>query len=91
VHDGVDLADTVVGTGTAGSAPAHICAEVYAMFRPIFGPRRRTFGAVLGLNPVVTTLEEFVERSSVPSGSSRQVIDRTTPVAPADRKAQVPA
>jgi hypothetical protein len=91
VHDEVDLADTVVGTGTVGSAPAHTCAEVYAMFRPIFGPRRRTFGAVLGLNPVVTTLEEFVERSSVPSGSSQQVLDRTTPVAPADRKAQVSA
>ncbi|GAA1317436.1 hypothetical protein [Pseudonocardia xinjiangensis] len=75
----------------AREPPAHTCAEVYAMFWPIFGPRRRTFGAVLGLNPVVTTLEEFVERSSVPSGSSQQGIDRTTHVAPADRKAQVPA
>ena len=80
-----------MGTGTAGSAPAHTCAEVYAKFRPIFGPRRRTFGAVPGLNPVVTRLEVFVVRSSAPVESSQQVLDQATTVSPADGKAQVSA
>lgn len=42
------------------------------LFRPNYGPRSKVFGAVVGLDPGFTRLEEFVERSSALSGGSRK-------------------
>jgi hypothetical protein len=43
------------------------------MFRLNHGPRPDMVGAVVGLGTGFTRLEEFVERSSAPSGGSRKV------------------
>ena len=75
VHHGNDPADAVVGAGTAGFALARTSQEAYDMFRPIYESRLKTFAAV-GLDPVFTTLEDFVERSSALVGSPQQVIEK---------------
>ncbi|MFI0977215.1 LLM class flavin-dependent oxidoreductase [Streptomyces sp. NPDC021093] len=74
-HYGHDPARIAVGAGTAGFYAARTSQEAVAAYRPTFeaslAQQRRQ-----GLNPVFTTLEDFVERSSALIGSPQQIIEK---------------
>ncbi|MET8585295.1 LLM class flavin-dependent oxidoreductase [Streptomyces collinus] len=74
-HYGHDPALAVVGAGTAGYHAARTSQEAIAAYRPVF-EGYRTLQQRLGLEPVFTSLEDFVERSSALIGSPQQVIDK---------------
>ncbi|MEU5696448.1 LLM class flavin-dependent oxidoreductase [Actinosynnema sp. NPDC020468] len=67
--------DPVVGAGTAGFYVAKTSQEALEVFRPIFD-KRLALQSSLGLEPVFTTLEDFVERSSALIGSPAQVVEK---------------
>jgi alkanesulfonate monooxygenase SsuD/methylene tetrahydromethanopterin reductase-like flavin-dependent oxidoreductase (luciferase family) len=72
---GHDPAGIAVGAGTAGYYAAPRSQDALAEYRPIFeallGFQRR-----FGLQPVFTTFEDYVERSSALIGSPQQVIEK---------------
>ncbi|GAA0269179.1 LLM class flavin-dependent oxidoreductase [Cryptosporangium japonicum] len=74
-HHGHDPATAVVGAGTAGYYATPRSQDAYRVYRPIFAANLG-FQKSLGLQPVFTTFEDFVERSSALIGSPEQVIDK---------------
>ncbi|WP_042366340.1 LLM class flavin-dependent oxidoreductase [Streptacidiphilus neutrinimicus] len=74
-HYGHDPASATVGAGTAGYYAARTSQEALAAYRPVF-EGRLAFQKRLGLEPVFSTLEDFVERSSALIGSPQQVIEK---------------
>jgi alkanesulfonate monooxygenase SsuD/methylene tetrahydromethanopterin reductase-like flavin-dependent oxidoreductase (luciferase family) len=74
-HYGHDPADAIVGAGTAGYYAAHRSQDAIDVYRPIF-TANLAFQRRLGLEPVFTTLEDFIERSSALIGSPQQIIDK---------------
>jgi alkanesulfonate monooxygenase SsuD/methylene tetrahydromethanopterin reductase-like flavin-dependent oxidoreductase (luciferase family) len=74
-HYGHDPKLATVGAGTAGYYAARTSQEAVAAYRPVF-EGQLAFQKRLGLEPVFTTLEDFVERSSALIGSPQQVIDK---------------
>ena len=72
---GHDPADAVVGAGTAGYYAAQKSQDAIQTYRPIFG-NPLEFQKKLGMEPVFTTLEDFVERSSALIGSPAQIIEK---------------
>ncbi|MFD7425574.1 LLM class flavin-dependent oxidoreductase [Streptomyces sp. NPDC059818] len=75
VHHGHDPAGIAVGAGTAGLYAARTSQEALAAYRPVF-EGNLAFQRQLGLEPVFTTLEDFVERSSALVGSPQQIIEK---------------
>ncbi|GLW89423.1 LLM class flavin-dependent oxidoreductase [Actinokineospora globicatena] len=74
-HYGHNPAKAIVGAGTAGFYVAPTSQEALAVYRPVF-EARQNLQLRLGLEPVFTTLEDFVERSSALVGSPEQVVDK---------------
>ncbi|MEU9856295.1 LLM class flavin-dependent oxidoreductase [Streptomyces sp. NPDC047974] len=74
-HYGHDPALAAVGAGTAGHYAARTSQEAVAAFRPVF-EGRLALQKSQGLEPVFTTLEDFVDRSSALIGSPQQIIDK---------------
>ncbi|MFJ3589373.1 LLM class flavin-dependent oxidoreductase [Streptomyces sp. NPDC090231] len=74
-HHGHDPADIAVGAGTAGIYAARTSQEALAAYRPVF-EGNLAFQEKLGLEPVFTTLEDFVERSSALIGSPQQILEK---------------
>jgi alkanesulfonate monooxygenase SsuD/methylene tetrahydromethanopterin reductase-like flavin-dependent oxidoreductase (luciferase family) len=74
-HYGHDPALIAVGAGSAGYYATRNSQEALAVYRPIFTAQRE-FQRKLGLQPVFSDLEDFVERSSALIGSPQQVIDK---------------
>ncbi|SHM63590.1 LLM class flavin-dependent oxidoreductase [Cryptosporangium aurantiacum] len=74
-HYGHDPAGAIVGAGTAGYYAAPRSQDAYRVYRPIFDASL-AFQKSLGLEPVFTTFEDYVERSSALIGSPEQVIDK---------------
>ncbi|MFD9459393.1 LLM class flavin-dependent oxidoreductase [Streptomyces sp. NPDC060027] len=74
-HYGHDPADIAVGAGTAGVYVARTTQEALTAYRPVF-EGNLAFQKRLGLEPVFSTLEDFVERSSALIGSPQQIIDK---------------
>ncbi|MFC0436965.1 LLM class flavin-dependent oxidoreductase [Kutzneria buriramensis] len=72
---GHDPADVVVGAGTAGYYSTPRSQDAIDAYRPVF-EASLALQQRLGLTPVFTTLEDFVERSSALIGSPEQVIDK---------------
>ncbi|WP_406369122.1 LLM class flavin-dependent oxidoreductase [Streptomyces sp. NBC_00647] len=72
---GHDPADIAVGAGTAGTYVARTTQEALTAYRPVF-EGNLAFQKRLGLEPVFSTLEDFVERSSALIGSPEQIIDK---------------
>jgi alkanesulfonate monooxygenase SsuD/methylene tetrahydromethanopterin reductase-like flavin-dependent oxidoreductase (luciferase family) len=72
---GHDPASAIVGAGTAGFYAAPTSQEAVETYRPIFQARLELQRS-LGMEPVFTTLEDFVERSSALIGSPAQIIDK---------------
>jgi alkanesulfonate monooxygenase SsuD/methylene tetrahydromethanopterin reductase-like flavin-dependent oxidoreductase (luciferase family) len=75
VHYGHDPADALVGAGSAGYYAARTSQEAVETYRPIFEARIAAFKRV-GVQPVFTTVEDAVERSSALIGSPQQIIDK---------------
>nr|WP_206439282.1 LLM class flavin-dependent oxidoreductase [Streptomyces scabichelini] len=74
-HHGHDPADIAVGAGTAGIYAARTSQAALAAYRPVF-EGNLAFQKRLGLEPVFTTVEDFVERSSALIGSPQQIIEK---------------
>ncbi|MFF5028670.1 LLM class flavin-dependent oxidoreductase [Streptomyces collinus] len=74
-HHGHDPALATVGAGTAGYHAARTSQEAIAAYRPVF-EGHRALQRRMGVEPVFTSLEDFVERSSALIGSPQQVIDK---------------
>ncbi|RLK58307.1 LLM class flavin-dependent oxidoreductase [Actinokineospora cianjurensis] len=74
-HYGHNPAKAIVGAGTAAFYVAPTSQEALAVYRPVF-EARQNLQLRLGLAPVFTTLEDFVERSSALVGSPEQVVDK---------------
>ncbi|WP_328694765.1 LLM class flavin-dependent oxidoreductase [Streptomyces sp. NBC_00342] len=74
-HHGHDPADIAVGAGTAGIYAARTSQEALAAYRPVF-EGNLAFQEKLRLEPVFTTLEDFVERSSALIGSPQQILEK---------------
>jgi alkanesulfonate monooxygenase SsuD/methylene tetrahydromethanopterin reductase-like flavin-dependent oxidoreductase (luciferase family) len=74
-HYGHDPAAAVVGAGSAGYHAQPRSQDALRTYRPIF-EANLTFQTKLGLQPVFTTFEDFVERSSALIGSPQQVIEK---------------
>jgi alkanesulfonate monooxygenase SsuD/methylene tetrahydromethanopterin reductase-like flavin-dependent oxidoreductase (luciferase family) len=72
---GHDPEAAVVGAGTAGYYSTRNSQEAIAAYRPVF-EASLAFQKSFGLEPVFSTLEDFVERSSALVGSPEQVIDK---------------
>jgi alkanesulfonate monooxygenase SsuD/methylene tetrahydromethanopterin reductase-like flavin-dependent oxidoreductase (luciferase family) len=72
---GHDPARAVVGAGSAGYYAHRNSQEAIAAYRPVF-EGQLAFRRRLGLTPVFTSLEDFVERSSALIGSPQQVIEK---------------
>jgi alkanesulfonate monooxygenase SsuD/methylene tetrahydromethanopterin reductase-like flavin-dependent oxidoreductase (luciferase family) len=72
---GHDPAAAVVGAGTAGYYAERNSQDAIDAYRPVF-EGQRAFQKRLGLEPVFSTLEDFVERSSALIGSPQQVIEK---------------
>ncbi len=72
---GHDPALAAVGAGTAGYHAARTSQEALAVYRPVF-EGRLAFQRKIGLEPVFTTLEDFVERSSALIGSPQQIVEK---------------
>ncbi|WP_405014892.1 LLM class flavin-dependent oxidoreductase [Kitasatospora sp. NBC_01539] len=74
-HHGHDPALATVGAGTAGYYAAPTSQQALAVYRPVF-EGQLALQRRMGLEPVFTTLEDFVERSSALIGSPQQVIEK---------------
>ncbi|WP_329562303.1 LLM class flavin-dependent oxidoreductase [Kitasatospora sp. NBC_01266] len=74
-HYGHDPALATVGAGTAGYYAAPTSQDALKVYRPVF-EGQLAFQKSLGLEPVFTSLEDFVERSSALIGSPQQVIEK---------------
>lgn len=74
-HYGHDPALATVGAGSAGSYTARTSQQALADYRPVF-EGQLAMQKRLGADPVFTTLEDFVERSSALVGSPQQVIEK---------------
>jgi alkanesulfonate monooxygenase SsuD/methylene tetrahydromethanopterin reductase-like flavin-dependent oxidoreductase (luciferase family) len=74
-HHGHDPAALAVGAGTAGIHVARTSQEAVAAYRPVF-EQNLAFQRQLGLEPVFTTLEDFVAHSSALIGSPQQIVDK---------------
>ncbi|MFG1924448.1 LLM class flavin-dependent oxidoreductase [Cryptosporangium sp. NPDC048952] len=74
-HHGHDPATAIVGAGTAGYYSTPRSQDAYRVYRPIF-EANLGFQKSLGMQPVFTTFEDYVERSSALIGSPEQVIDK---------------
>ena len=72
---GHDPAAAVVGAGSAGYHAHRNSQDAVAAYRPVFEGQLASHKR-LGLEPVFTTLEDFVERSSALIGSPQQIIDK---------------
>ncbi|MEV0396623.1 LLM class flavin-dependent oxidoreductase [Polymorphospora rubra] len=72
---GHDPAAATVGAGTAGYYAARNSQDAVAAYRPVFAGQL-AFQKRLGLQPVFTTLEDFVERSSALIGSPQQIVEK---------------
>jgi alkanesulfonate monooxygenase SsuD/methylene tetrahydromethanopterin reductase-like flavin-dependent oxidoreductase (luciferase family) len=75
VHYGHDPALAAVGAGSAGYYATRNSQDALAVYRPIFTAQRE-FQRRLGLEPVFTDLDDFVERSSALIGSPQQVVEK---------------
>jgi alkanesulfonate monooxygenase SsuD/methylene tetrahydromethanopterin reductase-like flavin-dependent oxidoreductase (luciferase family) len=64
-----------IGAGTAGYYAARNSQDAVATYRPIFEKRLAAFRKV-GVQPVFTTLEDAIERSSILVGSPQQIIEK---------------
>jgi len=74
-HYGHHPSDAIVGAGTAGYYARPRSQDAIDTYRPIF-EANLAFQTKLGLEPVFTTVEDFVERSSALIGSPQQIIDK---------------
>jgi alkanesulfonate monooxygenase SsuD/methylene tetrahydromethanopterin reductase-like flavin-dependent oxidoreductase (luciferase family) len=74
-HYGHDPAGALVGAGTAGYYAAVNSQDAIDTYRPIFEARIAAFKRV-GVEPVFTTVEDAIERSSALIGSPQQIIDK---------------
>jgi alkanesulfonate monooxygenase SsuD/methylene tetrahydromethanopterin reductase-like flavin-dependent oxidoreductase (luciferase family) len=74
-HHGHDPADALVGAGTAGYYATPNSQDAVETYRPIFEARVAAFRR-LGMEPVFTTIEDAIERSSALIGSPQQIIDK---------------
>lgn len=74
-HHGHDPAALYLGAGAAALYVAPTSHEAIATYRPIFEARAAS-GRSFGVEPVFTSIEDFVERSSALVGSPEQVIDK---------------
>ncbi|MFI5930676.1 LLM class flavin-dependent oxidoreductase [Actinoplanes sp. NPDC051494] len=74
-HHGHDPADALVGAGSAGYYAAKTSQEAIETYRPIFEQRLATFRRA-GVEPVFTTLEDAVARSSILIGSPAQITEK---------------
>ncbi|GAA1018286.1 luciferase-like monooxygenase [Acrocarpospora pleiomorpha] len=74
-HYGHDPADVLVGAGSAGYYSTPKSQDAIETYRPIFNARLKFFAA-RGLDPVFTSLEDAIERSSILIGSPQQIIDK---------------
>ncbi|BCJ70089.1 LLM class flavin-dependent oxidoreductase [Polymorphospora rubra] len=72
---GHDPATAAVGAGTAGYYAARNSQDAVAAYRPVFAGQL-DFQKRLGLQPVFTTLEDFVDRSSALIGSPQQIVEK---------------
>jgi alkanesulfonate monooxygenase SsuD/methylene tetrahydromethanopterin reductase-like flavin-dependent oxidoreductase (luciferase family) len=72
---GHDPAAAVVGAGTAGYYSTAKSQEAVETYRPIF-EASLAFQKRFGIEPVFTSLEDFVERSSALIGSPQQIVDK---------------
>lgn len=72
---GHDPADAVVGAGTAGYHAAPKSQDAVDTYRPLF-EANLAFQRRMGLQPVFTSVEDFVDRSSALIGSPEQIIDK---------------
>jgi alkanesulfonate monooxygenase SsuD/methylene tetrahydromethanopterin reductase-like flavin-dependent oxidoreductase (luciferase family) len=72
---GHDPADALIGAGTAGFYAARTSQEAVEVWRPIFEARQEAFKR-LGVEPVFTSVEDAVERSSALVGSPQQIIEK---------------
>lgn len=72
---GHDPADALVGAGSAGFHIEPTSQSALQTYRPIYQARARQF-AHAGLEPVFTSLEDFVARSSALIGSPQQVVEK---------------
>jgi alkanesulfonate monooxygenase SsuD/methylene tetrahydromethanopterin reductase-like flavin-dependent oxidoreductase (luciferase family) len=75
VENGRDLADLLVGAGTAGYYCAKTSQDAIATYRPVFDARLAGMRA-RGMDPVFHSLEDAIERSSALVGSPQQIIDK---------------
>ena len=75
VENGRDLADLLVGAGTAGYYCAKTSQDATATYRPVFDARLAGMRA-RGMDPVFHSLEDAIERSSALVGSPQQIIDK---------------
>ncbi|MFC4070985.1 LLM class flavin-dependent oxidoreductase [Actinoplanes subglobosus] len=74
-HYGHDPAAIRIGAGSAGFYAARTSQEAIDVYRPIFEARQEAFRKV-GVQPVFTSIEDAVERSSMLVGSPQQIIDK---------------
>ncbi|MDR7275750.1 LLM class flavin-dependent oxidoreductase [Catenuloplanes atrovinosus] len=74
-HYGHDPADALVGAGTAGYYAARTSQEAIKTWQPIFEARQEAFRRI-GVEPVFTSVEDAVERSSALVGSPQQIIEK---------------
>jgi alkanesulfonate monooxygenase SsuD/methylene tetrahydromethanopterin reductase-like flavin-dependent oxidoreductase (luciferase family) len=72
---GRPAADAVVGAGSAGFYATRRSQEAVETYRPLFENQLRMMKR-MGVDPVFSTLEDFVERSSALIGSPQQVVDK---------------
>jgi alkanesulfonate monooxygenase SsuD/methylene tetrahydromethanopterin reductase-like flavin-dependent oxidoreductase (luciferase family) len=72
---GHDPADAIVGAGSAGYYAAKASQAAVDTYRPIFESRLE-FARRAGVDPVFSSLEDAVERSSALVGSPEQIIDK---------------
>jgi alkanesulfonate monooxygenase SsuD/methylene tetrahydromethanopterin reductase-like flavin-dependent oxidoreductase (luciferase family) len=71
-HDPTGIA---VGAGTAGYYAERKSQDAIDAYRPVF-EGQLAFQKRIGLTPVFTTLEDYVERSSALIGSPQQIIEK---------------
>lgn len=74
-HHGHDPAAIRIGAGSAGFYAARTSQEAIDVYRPIFEARQEAFRKV-GVQPVFSSIEDAVERSSMLVGSPQQIIDK---------------
>ncbi|GAA3454196.1 LLM class flavin-dependent oxidoreductase [Dactylosporangium matsuzakiense] len=72
---GHDPSTALVGAGSAGTYVHEQSQVAIDTYRPIFNARLETFRR-FGVEPVFTSIEDAIERSSVLVGSPQQIIDK---------------